>query len=223
MVKVAVACFIGGTVGAFVALWINGVFWWLGVLLGGLLGYITYDFPQVVSAARVAFQTVATWPHKTQRELKNLWEAALKRKEGLLAGAIGGLAFLLGGVHLLGTDLTSIAENSELRSIWGILFLAYACIGAILGYVWHPSFRRDMKTVVSFIRRIPRMILTALLTLLRLIHSDLRAVVGFDAAIGAWVGYVVATPIIGGIVGAVLGVAFYFIAQRFQLLIRENA
>lgn len=41
--KVCRACFLGGGIGTLSALQINGYFWWLGMLIGGLIGYLSYE------------------------------------------------------------------------------------------------------------------------------------------------------------------------------------
>ncbi len=235
LVEVVVACFFGGTVGTLVALWINGNFWWLGVMLGGFLGYVAYDFSRVIAAARVAFgavTTVTTWPRRTRRGMSRLWEAVQERPEGVLIGALCGTT-ILAVVTVFVAVVTGVGiVETWLVSIFALPF--YAGFGARTGYKMDPRWRGVWEATVGFIRQLPTMFLAVLkipLIILRLIHSDMRMAVGCDAAIGVWFGYVVAVPIVdglvgaiaGGIVGAILGATSHFIAKRFQLLTRENA
>lgn len=51
----------GGAVGAFIgsltALGFNAAFWWIGALIGGLIGYLSYDWKRVVRAIPIAART----------------------------------------------------------------------------------------------------------------------------------------------------------------------
>jgi hypothetical protein len=55
--KVFLACFIGGFIGTAVALQL-GLFWWLGLILGGFVGYMAYEFKAVIRACQNAWQAV---------------------------------------------------------------------------------------------------------------------------------------------------------------------
>lgn len=59
--KVAWACFLGGLIGAAVALEVAEYLWWLGLLAGGLTGYFAYEFKKVVLAVPAAFRVAAAW------------------------------------------------------------------------------------------------------------------------------------------------------------------
>lgn len=58
--KVFGACFMGAVFGAIVALQLNPKFWWVGLLVGALVGYVTYDIKAVVlavpKASKFAFE-----------------------------------------------------------------------------------------------------------------------------------------------------------------------
>ncbi|MFZ5559206.1 MAG: hypothetical protein ACOZAL_00170 [Patescibacteria group bacterium] len=63
--KVFLACFLGAGIGTLTALQINGYFWWLGLLVGGLVGYLSYEFKAVLKAVPGAWRTVVeSWPTK---------------------------------------------------------------------------------------------------------------------------------------------------------------
>lgn len=52
--RIAVACFIGAILGTIIALELNKYFWWLGILIGGIVGYVSYEFKSVAHAFRKA-------------------------------------------------------------------------------------------------------------------------------------------------------------------------
>lgn len=54
--KIALACFIGGALGAFVTLLVSPTLWWFGMLAGFAGGYVSYEFKQVRQAIPVAWK-----------------------------------------------------------------------------------------------------------------------------------------------------------------------
>ncbi len=60
-VKVFLACAIGALVGSLIALQINGVFWWMGLLAGGLTGYLSYEFSTVIRMIPRAWRMATSW------------------------------------------------------------------------------------------------------------------------------------------------------------------
>lgn len=55
------ACAAGAGIGALIALDINGYFWWLGLIIGGLAGYLLYDIKVVVLAFPRAWRAASGW------------------------------------------------------------------------------------------------------------------------------------------------------------------
>lgn len=56
--KIFVACFLGAGIGTLTALEINGYFWWFGLLIGGFVGYISYEFRLVLRACKNAWKAI---------------------------------------------------------------------------------------------------------------------------------------------------------------------
>ena len=54
--KIAVACFIGGSLCCVVALIFAPVYWWLGLIAGFAGGYLSYEFREVRKAVPIAFR-----------------------------------------------------------------------------------------------------------------------------------------------------------------------
>jgi len=73
--KVFTACALGGGIGTLVALQANPLFWWVGLLVGGLVGYLTYDFKEVVKAVPRAGQmaVAGVCSHGVVDALLNTW------------------------------------------------------------------------------------------------------------------------------------------------------
>src|SRR5260370_383311 len=74
--RIALACFLGATLGAVLALHFNRYFWWLGILIGGLTGYLSYEFKSVLGActdswrkARAEFDCIKFPPLNITREM----------------------------------------------------------------------------------------------------------------------------------------------------------
>lgn len=55
--KVFVACAVGAGIGSFVALEISAMFCWIGFLVGGLVGYLSYEWRKVLRAIPRAWYT----------------------------------------------------------------------------------------------------------------------------------------------------------------------
>lgn len=49
---------IGSFIGSEVALRVSGRFWWAGLIVGGIFGYLSVDFREIVAAVRTARKTV---------------------------------------------------------------------------------------------------------------------------------------------------------------------
>lgn len=55
--RIAIACFAGAALGALLALQF-GYFWWVGILIGGAIGYVTFRFKEVIHATRIAWSSL---------------------------------------------------------------------------------------------------------------------------------------------------------------------
>jgi hypothetical protein len=59
--KVFIACAFGAGIGSFVALEISAMFCWAGFLLGGLVGYLSYEWREVLNAIPRAYRTTTNF------------------------------------------------------------------------------------------------------------------------------------------------------------------
>lgn len=73
--KVFLACAFGAAIGTLVSLQLSPLFWWAGTLVGGLVGYPSYEAREIVRAAPVA------WRYATDRP-QGYWLDVGKRIAG---------------------------------------------------------------------------------------------------------------------------------------------
>lgn len=59
-IRIAMACFLGGAIGALIAIQLGVYLWWVGVLTGGLVGYLSYEFKKVAHALCFAGKMIRT-------------------------------------------------------------------------------------------------------------------------------------------------------------------
>ncbi len=73
--KIFVACFLGAFIGTLVALQLEPYFWWVGVMVGGIVGYLAYEFREVLKAIRTAWvETIGYRPGKEKVVLR-FWQS----------------------------------------------------------------------------------------------------------------------------------------------------
>ena len=144
-VRIAWACFLGAFIGATVALEVAKYFWWVGLLTGGIVGYLTYDFKEAISAVPKAFKAATAW--------RLNWIAIWK-------GACGTFWFLLGIISLMSSFCTAmvlivlIPTNAISVSISegvGALFLFFSVVGVVVITVvsWQLIYHKRIAEVVS--------------------------------------------------------------------------
>lgn len=75
--KVFMACALGGGVGALVALQMWQPFWWVGMLVGALVGYLAYEFDEVRRAVSLAWRKTIGWRPKW-RPRREWWRVFLR-------------------------------------------------------------------------------------------------------------------------------------------------
>lgn len=94
--KIFGACALGAAVGTALALELAPYLWWVGMLVGGLVGYFTYEFREVLRAAQTAWKKTIAW-----RPFLPWWRVVGRTFAGSLilttllvvAGTLGVIAF----------------------------------------------------------------------------------------------------------------------------------
>lgn len=110
--KVFLACVFGAGIGTLVALQVNGYFWWLGLIVGGFVGYLSYEFKAVVQTIPKAWRAVISWQPKFN------WRYFGKALLGL-----GSLHSHVGVFMTMLLVLTGAIESGYYLMVLGIIFL----------------------------------------------------------------------------------------------------
>ncbi|OGZ31863.1 MAG: hypothetical protein A2V69_00390 [Candidatus Portnoybacteria bacterium RBG_13_40_8] len=235
--KVFVACALGAGIGSLTALQL-GIFWWLGLLVGGFVGYVSYEFKAVLRAMASAWKTAV----KLRPHWKNFWM--------LFASFLSVSLWIL-----LPFAMVSLVVSDKVLH-WGLLGMTTGAI--VFGFVFGLAFALDQsssaqtnaketfdmlvkkgspisvffywlpKGIIWVIIRIPKAVLAMIIGLVKLaklmtkfiktifitIHSEIRLLCGVDAAIGTAIGYFAGNAIIGAIAGGLFGLLNYEVVSR---------
>jgi hypothetical protein len=243
--KVFLACAFGAFVGSLIALQLGIKFWWLGMLAGGLCGYLTYEIQEVFSTIRTAWNATISW-----RPNKEWWGGAICYAffMSVFLMTIMAPIGLLAALNIVLTSKMGWIETVEIASVSLILFWLFVFSVCVAGYcdadesLVNTAIRCGKKynpfsfyfwVLPRFIGKIIYFLVTFIpdlgtamakgfcllfkfvKTTLRLIHSDLRLLCGTDAAIGAAIGYFCGNAIIGALAGGVFGVLNYEIVSKY--------
>jgi len=203
--KVFLACAFGAGIGSLTALQINGIFWWIGLLVGGLFGYLTYEFKKVPQVLSRAWNVIVGW--------KPNWQFIFSVCIGVihLVALLVGLGILVrqagkyGGVVLI-----LFCSGFGFIICFGLVFLEKRIIHVVPQI---PKFLKEMFiTLISVLKTLAKFIATVFI----MIHSEIRLLCGIDAMIGAVIGYFAGNAIIGAISGGAFGTINYlFVSNVF--------
>lgn len=244
--KVSMACALGGGIGAFIALQTWQPLWWVGTLVGGLVGYLAYEFDEVRRAILLAWQRATGWRPNwewwgmfrrlfptimlgapSQLLLPFLALAVLVTRIDRVLGVsiIGLTAFLCIGFGYMLTSAT-IKRRSNLPN----LLQEHRKANAFRLYFW--VFPRAMaKGAWLVVTRGPGCVSRGAVTIAKffrylfiLIHSEERLLCSLDAALGAAIGYWLGNALIGALAGGILGHAnFEVVSKRWLKLVPVKA
>lgn len=177
--KVFFASALGAGIGTFVALEVASWLWWVGLLVGGLVGYLSYEFRAVLAALPRAYRAARGWqtPPHYWRNVGWLW-----------FGITGGLSSATILVHLFWwragivavTDLHCTGVAVSLLSAAALVVIAPALffgdgeappavtLGKTLLYWSSPPllfFYHLPRGLWWIIRRIPRAVAVAVIAI----------------------------------------------------------
>ena len=248
--KVFLACAIGAFIGSMVALELNPYFWWLGLIVGGFAGYISYEFKAVMNAVPKAWGIV----RKKIRE--DISETRISRPIKILAYIIFGYLFFLAlGVcfcanffflHTLLTPKTNFwfymkklsAESGIFLSLpfFSFSFTLLTCmfidnleggksnkqiiVAALFPTVMPLIF--TLFIVIYIMYKKGSLVISFTKHLFLLIHSDIRLLCGIDAAIGTGIGYLAGNAIVGMLAGGVFGLINYELVSKRLLKLQPK-
>ncbi len=244
------------------------VYWWLGVLIGGLVGYLVYDFKQIIAAAPIAWKNAVQYFSTKQRMPKVAWKKVGQflgtafliiycvaipgvffwynvSKEDVFIGKYGSwasgiwvglisvaliLCYFLSITLLylknqpeekwlskLDSDwigvikvsrITSVVRFGNKHNVSTLMFLIALPMSAIL------TIRLMLVTLFYYLPRAIAIVVRFIWKLFKLIHSDIRLLVGIDSIVGGSVGHFCHNNVlIGMAVGAVWGLINYQIVS----------
>jgi len=229
----------GGGIGSLVALELGISLWWLGGLVGFLVGYLFYDIGELRNAVPKAWARVTTWKLDTE-EVAAIFLAVLFCINVLASLVMLSLLFYFVLDLILRTLFSSSAVTSlRVISLWVGLFCGFGvgsfalsrspkelldqfdkgvadlkAFAVVLFYTSPFAFLSywPARSLIWLVKRGPGfavMIVRFVRMVFTLIHSELRILCGIDATIGAIVGYIIGNAIIGAFVGGLFGLLNY--------------
>jgi hypothetical protein len=221
--KVFLACALGAFVGALVALQLNFSFWWVGLFAGFGVGYLAYEFENVVAA--IQCQPNPAWCKAHIMRIIQLGSFSLtiwigvvwilvisvfwrqSTAHGVICAAVMFLSVGFCSGVLVGVMGVARDERSEqIIHRWANPFRVWFWLipKAMIATIWWlltNSTRVIFLAVAMFI-----IIARFSKKTFGVFHSDLRLLCGLDAAFGAIVGLYFHYPLVGAMVGGLWGV-----------------
>ncbi len=241
--KIFLACALGAFIGALTALEINGYFWWLGCIVGGVVGYFIYELNTVLAAIPRAWRAATSWrPNMVMIKLRLSFGFGLFCMSSSFIIFFGSI-IIIGAWDASGNPMSIMTVSIISICICGFMFLLGMATKPVNNIVEYKQFTREcilyanpvavyiywpVVGIILGIKNIPRAIrvtchasitvggVTATFTkkLFLLIHSEERLLCGVWAATGSLIGYFAGSAIIGAAAGGLLGVADYEIISK---------
>jgi len=241
--KIFLSCSFGAGIGAMVALGVNHYFWWLGLIVGGLTGYLSYEFKKVVEAAAEGYKRVAGY--KPNKEYWKIYGLMILVDSSILLTVVSII------IPLMFSLISLLTKKADFMVIFFLCALSFAftLLFIMLRGVLDSDERLSIKQkaehyvvereklitqlkefnflavyfywlprgIIEAVKKIPKIVLFLarfVKTIFLLIHSDIRLLCGMDAAIGAGIGYFTASVVAGMFIGGILGVIQYEIVSK---------
>ncbi len=241
--KIFTACFLGAFIGALVALQLQPQLWWIGLVIGGFAGYLSYEFKAVLRAVPTAYSAARGW-----RPDGEFWKVKV-RNIGIF---IGLTQTMLVGLFLAFVHTPSAAISITPES-WNAIALMTVVMHVMMGLcgftmpardrrgeiIYMPDSYSEMNPFKVYLWHLPRATFFAVrwmivglpqalafclrvagflkrfsVFLFREIHSDARLLCACDASIGAAIGYFTGNAVVGGIAGGIFGVLNYEVVSK---------
>ena len=220
--KVVLACVLGAFIGALTGLHFGHL--WISVLVGGLVGYLSFEASTVASMAPRAWSQATNWhpDFSWAPKLLKMWALGLGASFNYILLFVL-FHWLFPSTHKGRLDYFLLGQGVVwlfLGAFWGPLVFGLKSDGffqkihahiPLLFWIWYAP-KGAISGAIWIGRRVPAMVRT-LSRFARcwfdFVHSDLRLLCMIDAAIGATVGYCFHNPVIGAIVGGLSGLLNY--------------
>jgi hypothetical protein len=248
--KVFLACALGALAGTYVALQMIPLLWWIGLFVGGLVGYLSYEWKQVVSA------TLRVWESVTSRHPNWVRVSLFFKAWALLMGMCVNICapiLLWTLCYMAHNDWRGCIMQSRMMLYASaiicllISFLSALCpqggqeqvcrdlrqVGIpVIFWLWNVPMR-FIRNIIYCVRHTPQgfeKVVAGFMVLIRfasgmflLIHSEMRLLCAVDATIGVVIGHHFGNSLIGGLAGGLLGVLnFEVLSIRILKLVPQS-
>lgn len=235
--RIAWACFLGGFIGALVALQFKPNLMWVGVVVGGLVGYVSYSYRQIINAAKIVWNRMPE-----RRDLHDMW---LWVKIGLMICLpnviLCGIAivaliafcgvvtfdvpFAMGEIKSDGILMSARLQYSH--PYWyylGGTLLVYAMLGVLNMIVSLRMFRQGFnREEMEMIRFAQKICLGATPGFLAVCIPVVVFLLGMGLLTFAWIGVLWVIQWLGGLLGKLVGGTFILIHSDARLICGTDA
>ncbi|MDO8495356.1 MAG: hypothetical protein Q7S32_02395 [bacterium] len=225
-VRILLAVLAGAFIGGTIALEVNRMFWWVGVLIGGSIAYLVYDLKEIALAIPRAWRRTTSW--QPDRE----WWKALRN---YTLGEFNLVAIICIGFALISFPIFALTGNWKAHiALLLATFLAgcFISCGMVLG---SSSYDTRGIIILTSAQGAPNFLYLYLVLLpeysalgikwlllkgiplgakffkylFLIIHSEFRLLCAVDAAIGVVIGFLGGSALIGAVVGGLFAVLNY--------------
>ncbi|HLD25477.1 MAG TPA: hypothetical protein VJC05_00345 [Candidatus Andersenbacteria bacterium] len=234
-VSVLIATSLGAFIGSTTALALPGYWWLIGVVIGGLTGYLTYDFKRALAAIPIAWrQTRVACQWSISAEAGAIAKEIPLHLASTLSTAITACSFIfltIQSLDLIFSSHTSYEAVKATSVVYGVAvtlcFLSVLCCHGgdrtgrrKLSFTALKKF--NLLTILFYwlprnLCNLVRLIISLVKNLFILIHSDLRLLCGTDAAIGTVIGFMTGNPLVGLAVGGLVGYLNFELVSKLWL------
>jgi len=120
--RVFVACAVGALIGTLVTLQLNSYFWWIGLFVGGAIGYLSYDPRQVLAAIKTAWHEVINYRPDKERMFNTVWSVLL------IGSAVASLIWVFVVISVGTTRLGWISGFGTQLGLLPLLLVSYSTL-----------------------------------------------------------------------------------------------
>jgi hypothetical protein len=246
--KIFLACATGAGIGTLVAIEIGHNFWWIGALVGGLIGYLVHEFKEVIEAVKDARRWVAHDFKTLAEDEREIWKEmfgfkyvfhSLYKEECMavivafvfLSNFFIPIMILVSSFDFLSGDIT--VYLSLIANLWLSLslllgrdeyveksdFWSMVLVVTLPVLCYFFLVRKNEQAKVPIFEFF-KIMFNFVRRVVILIHSEVRLLCGIVATLGATIGYFSGSAIIGALAGGVIGVIYYKIVSEWMLGLR---
>ncbi len=241
--SVVLSSMIGAAIGSLIALQVSAPFWFIGLIVGGLVGFLSYEWKKVLSSIPKAYKNARTAQMKSLRA-----SLRLVYSEAMLAFFVCLNVFVLllpvYGLIFAHTDLI-VTEHPTQSYLFFALYgtIAFSLMSAVttslclignheiteqfialnkkyLNY-WAPH-KMIVQHLPSGFYRLVQFLARFFHELAIRINSERRLICGVSALLGAGFGYYANNPLIGATAGGALGLFFFEVVSKRLLHLRAR-